>query len=111
MSILLFLNRRWIGSIIRSSNIHPTDNLHNHPVSPCLSHKLPSMVTSDISKTLQDNPYLTTQQLDSEQGLGYQPRSAEIAGTSYSRLDYHRKKSLRDGGVSSKGLLVVTWRR
>ena len=49
-------NRRWIGGIIRSSNIHPTDNLHNHPVSPCLSYKLPSMVTSDISKTLEDNP-------------------------------------------------------
>ena len=46
------------------------------------------MVTADITRTLEDNPYLTTQQLASGQGLGYRPGSAEVAGASYGRLDY-----------------------
>ena len=81
-------HRRWIGGIVRSKDVPSNMNLHNHPVKHCLSHKLPSRLTADISKTLEDNPYLTTQQLATGQGLGYRPGSAEVAGTSYSRLDY-----------------------
>lgn len=61
---------RWHNSF-NKINVQPTDNLHNHPVASCLSHKLPSIVTSDISKTIEDNPYLTTQKLATGQGLGY----------------------------------------
>ena len=53
--------RRWIGGIIRSQDVPADTNLHNHPVKRCLSHKLPSMVTADITRTLEDNPFLTTQ--------------------------------------------------
>ena len=45
------------------------------------------MVTADITRTIEDNPYLTTQQLASGQGLGHRPGSAEVAGTSYSRFE------------------------
>ena len=65
------------------------------------------MVTADINKTLEDNPYLTTQQLASGQGLGYRPGSAEVAGTSYGRLDYVQKKSLRESGLSNKGIYII----
>ena len=99
--------RRWIGGIIQSKDVPADVNLHNHPVKRCLSHKLPSMVTADITKTLEDNPYLTTQQLASGQGLGYRPGSAEVAGTSYGRLDYIRKKSLKESGLASKGVNVI----
>ena len=100
--------RRWIGGIICSQDVPADTNLHNHPVKHCLSHKLPSMVTADITRTLEDNPYLTTQQLASGQGLGYRPGSAEVAGTSYGRLDYIQKKSLKENGLSSKGIHVIT---
>ena len=83
-------HRGWIGGIVRSKNVSSDMNLHNHPVKQCLSHKLPSRITADIDKTLQDNPYLTTQQMAAGQGFGYRP---EVAGTSYSRLEYVRKKS------------------
>ena len=96
-------NGRWVGGIIHSNEVRPNVNLHNHPVERSLSHKLPSMVTTDIDKTLEDNPYLTTQQLASGHGLGYRPGSVQLAGTSYSRLDYIRKKSLKESGLSSKG--------
>ena len=100
-------HRRWIGGIIRSKDVPSHMNLHNHPVKHCLSHKLPSRVTADIDKTLEDNPYLTTQQIATGQGLGYRPGSAEVAGTSYSRLDYIRKKSLKENGLPSKGPHVI----
>ena len=56
-------NRQWIGGIIRSANVQPTDNLHNHPVESCLTHKLPSIVASDISKTCsREGSTLTSKQ-------------------------------------------------
>ena len=101
-------HRRWIVGITRCTDVHPKVNPHSHPVERSLSHKLPSVVTADIDRTLEDNPYLTTQQLASGQGLGYRPGSADIAGTSYGRLDYYRKKSLREGGLSSKGVHIIS---
>ena len=71
-------------------------NLHNHPIGCSLNHKLPSKVISDITKTLEDNPYLTTRQIQCGQGLGYRPGSVDIAGSSYDRIDHHRKKIIRD---------------
>ena len=100
--------RRWIGGIIRSQDVPADTNLHNHPVKRCLSHKLPSMVTADITRTLEDNPCLTTQQLASGQGLRYRPGSAEVAGTSYGRFDYIGKKSLKENGLSSKSVHIIT---
>jgi len=62
--------RRWIGGLIRSSEVAPALNLHNHPIGvESLSHKLPAMVVSDIAKTLDDNPYFTTRQLQCGKGL------------------------------------------
>lgn len=100
--------RKWIGGIIRSSNVCPQKILHNHPISPSLSHKLPKKVSVDLEKTIEDNPYLTTRQIASGQGIGYRPGSADIAGTSYGRLDYHRKKALKEHGLSSKGVHVIS---
>ena len=91
--------RRWIGGIIRSSEVVPMLNLHNHPIGCSLNHKLPATVISDITKTLEDNPYLTTRQIQCGQGLGYRPGSADIAGSSYDRIDHHRKKIIRDSCV------------
>ena len=87
-------NRRWIGGLVRSFDVHPQQSLHNHPIHQSLSQKLPQKVALDIEKTVKDNPYLTARQLATGQGLGYRPGSADIAGTSYGRLDYHRKKTL-----------------
>ena len=101
-------NRRWIEGIICLSNVCPQKNLHNHPISGTLNHKLPKKVCSDLEKTIEDNPYLTTHQIASGQGLGYRPGSADIAGTSYERLDYHRKKALKESGLSSKGVHVIS---
>ncbi len=81
--------RRWIRGIICFNDIDvPAD--HNHPVKRCLSHKIPSMVTADITRIIRQQSLLilTTQQLASGQGLGNRPDSAEVAGTSYGRLDY-----------------------
>ena len=75
--------RRWIGGIIRSDTVIPCTSLHNHPVDLSLSHKLSKMVSSGIQKSVNDNPYLTTRQLASGQGLGYRPGLADMAGTSY----------------------------
>ena len=84
------------------------NNLHNHPIiNGSLSHKIPKKVSSDLGKTIKDNPYLTTRQIASGQGLGYRPGSADIAGNSYERLDYHRKKALKECGLNSKGIHVV----
>lgn len=83
-------------------------NLHKHPINPSLSHKLPKKVCSDLEKTLEDNPYLTTCQIACGQGIGYRPGSVDIAGTSYGRLDYHRKKVLKDSGLTSKGVHVIS---
>ena len=44
--------RRWIGGIIRSPNICPQKNLHSHPVSCSLNHKLPKKICSDLEKTV-----------------------------------------------------------
>ena len=55
--------RGWTGGIIRSSEVVPMLNLHNHPIGCSLNHKLPAKVISDITKTLEDNPYLTTRQI------------------------------------------------
>ena len=73
--------RRWIGGIIQSSEVVPMLNLHNHPIGCSLNHKLPAKVISDITKTLEDNLYLTTRQIQCGQGLGYRPGSADIAGS------------------------------
>jgi len=63
-------DKKRIGGLIRSSEVAPALNLHNHPIGvESLSHKLPAMVVSDIAKTLDDNPYLTTRQLQCGQGL------------------------------------------
>ena len=66
-----------------------------------MSHKLPTKVVSDITKTLDDNPYLTTRHLQCGQGLGYRPGSADLSGSSYDRINYHRKKIVRDTCVVS----------
>ena len=55
--------RRWIGGIIRSDTVVPCKNLHSHPVDLSLSHKLSTIVTSGIKKSVNNNPYLTTRQL------------------------------------------------
>ena len=77
--------------------------MHNHPIGLSLNHKLPGKVISDITKTitktLQDNPYLTTRQLQCGQGLGYRPGSVDTAASSYDRIDHHRKKIIRDSCV------------
>lgn len=75
--------RRWIGGIIRSSEVCAQNN---HPISCSLNHKLPKKVCSDLEKTIEDNPYLTTRQIACGQGIGYRPGSADIAGTNYGRL-------------------------
>ena len=80
-------NRRWIGGIVRSDVVSPCKNLHNHPVDLSLSHKLSSMVTSAIQKSIDENPYLTTRQIACGQGIGYRPGSADMGGTSYERLN------------------------
>ena len=80
-------NRRWIGGIVRSDVVSPCKNLHNHPVDLSLSHKLSSMVTSAIQKSIDENPYLTTHQIACGQGIGYRPGSADMGGTSYERLN------------------------
>ena len=46
--------------------------------------------------TLEDNPYLTTRQIQCGQGLGYRPGSVDVAGSS---IDHHRKKIIRDSCV------------
>ena len=101
-------NRRWIGGLVRYFDVHPQQSLHNHPIHQSLSHKLPQKVALDIEKTVKDNPYLTTRQLATGQGLGYRPGSADIAGTSYGRLDYHRKKTLKESDLNSKGLQMLS---
>ena len=100
-------NRRWIGGVIRSKDIPAQCNVHIHPVRPSLSHKLPEKLKKDMAHTLKDNPYLSTQQLATGQGLGYRPASADISASSYSRLDYQRKRTLRDSGISFKGVGVI----
>ena len=57
-------------------NVTPKNNLHNHPINGSLSHKIPKKVSSDLGKTIEDNPYLSTCQIASGQGLGYRPGSA-----------------------------------
>jgi len=94
-------HRRWIGGLIRSTEVVPKPSLHNHPVRQSLSHKIPAKVISDFTKTLDDNPYLTTRQLQCGQGLGYRPGSADLSCSSYDRVDYHRKKIVRDTCVVS----------
>ena len=49
--------------------------------------------------TLEDNPYLTTCQIQCGQGLGCRPGSVDVAGSSYDRIDHHRKKIIRDSCV------------
>jgi len=79
--------RRWIGGLIRSSEVASALNLHNHPIGvESLSHKLPAMVVSDIAKTLDDNPYSTSRQLQCGKGLGYQPGSVDVSASSYSMI-------------------------
>ena len=73
-----------------------------------MNHKLPKKVCYDLEKTIEDNPYLTTRQIACGQGIGYRPGSADIAGTSYGRLDYHRKKALKDSGLSSRGVHMIS---
>jgi len=82
--------------------VAPVLNLHNHPIGvESLSHKLPAMIVSDIAKTLDDNPYLTTRQLQCGQGLDYRPGSVDVSASSYDRIDHHRKKILQDTSVLS----------
>ena len=101
--------RRWIWGVISSSEVCPQKNLHNHPISSGLNHKLelPKKDWADLEKTIEDNPYLTTRQIACGQGIGYRPGSADIAGKSYGRLDYHRKKALKDSRLSSRGVYVI----
>lgn len=81
--------------------------VHNHPTTQSLSHKLPKRITSDLTRTLEDNPYLKTSQIASGQGLGYHPGSADIATSSYSRLNYHREKTLKESGMNVNGVNVI----
>ena len=101
-------NRRWIGGIIHSDVISPCKNLHNHPVDLSLSHKLSTMVTSAIQKSIDENPYLITCQMACGQGIGYRPGSADMAGTSYERLNYHKNKALKQSGIVMKGMHIIT---
>lgn len=82
-------------------------NLHNHPVRQSLSHKLPKRLKSDITRTVEDNPYLKTRQLASGHGLGYRPGSADVSANSYGRLDYQRKRALKESGLTVKGVTVI----
>ena len=43
-------------------------------------------VILDLIKTLDDNPYLTTLQLQCSQDLGYRPGSADLSHSSYDEL-------------------------
>ena len=81
-------------------------NLHNHPIGCSLNHKLPVRVISDITKTLENNPYLTTHQIQCGQGLGYRTGSIDIAGSSYDCIDHHRKKIIR--GSCAIAIIIVT---
>ena len=65
-------------------------------------------MSADFGKTIKDNPYLTTRQIVLGQGLGYRPGSADIAGNSYGRLDYHRKKALKECGLNSEEIHMVS---
>ena len=100
--------RRWIGGVIRTDVVSPSKNLHNHPVELSLSHKLSSMVTSAIQRSIDENPYLTTRQIACGQGIGYRPGSADMAGTSYERLNYHKNKAIKESGIVKKGVYVIT---
>ena len=100
--------RRWIGGVIRTDVVSPSKNLHNHPVELSLSHKLSSMVTSAIQRSIDENPYLTTRQIACDQGIGYRPGSADMAGTSYERLNYHKNKAIKESGIVKKGVYVIT---
>ena len=42
------------------------------------------------------------------QGIGYRPGSADIAGTSYERLNYHKNKALKESGIVMKGGHIIT---
>ena len=42
------------------------------------------------------------------QGIGYRPGSADMAGTSYERLNYHKNKALKESGIVMKGVHVIT---
>ena len=66
------------------------------------------MVTSTIQKSIDENPYLTTRQIACGQGIGYRPGSADMAGTSYERLNYHKNKALKESGIVMKGVHVIT---
>ena len=44
---------------------------------------------------------MTSHQLQCGQGLGYQPGSVDISGSSYDRIDHHREKILQDTCVLS----------
>ena len=44
---------------------------------------------------------MTSRQLQCGQGLGYQPGSVDISGSSYDRIDLHREKILLDTCVLS----------
>ena len=100
--------RRWIGGVIRTDVVSPSKNLHNHPVELSLSHKLSSMVTSAIQRSIDENPYLTTRQIACGHGIGYRPGSADMAGTSYERLNYHKNKAIKESGIVKKGVYVIT---
>ena len=67
------------------------------------------MVTyvSAIQKSIDENPYLTTCQIACGQGIGYRPAagSADMAGTSYERLNY---QALKESGIVMKGVHVIT---
>ena len=102
------INEGGLGNSLLSECLSTKKQKHNHPISYSLSHKLPRKICSDMEKTLEDNPYLTTCQIACGQGIGYRPGSADIAGTSCGRLDYHRKKALKDTGLTSKGLHVIS---
>ena len=63
--------RRWIGGVICTDVVSPSKNLHNHTVELSLSHKLSSIVTSAIQRSIDENPYLTTRQIACGQGIGW----------------------------------------
>ena len=74
--------RRWIGGIVCSLNVCPQKtNVNILAISCSLSLKLPRKIYSDMEKTLEDNPYLTTRQIVCGQGIGYRPGSADTTGT------------------------------
>ena len=57
---------------------------------------------------VDENPYLTTHHIACGQGIRYRPGSADMAGTSYERLNYHKNKALKEWNYYERGTLILT---